>query len=893
MTTPNKQILLIDGSSFIFRAFYALPNLSSPSGVPTGAVYGVLNMLQQMQKRFSCAYWCCIFDAKGKTFRDEMYPDYKATRRETPPELIPQFSIIHKLVAALGITVIIHEGVEADDVIGSIATQHPDYDILIATGDKDFAQIVNDKIHLINTMTNEYLNHDGVMDKFGVNPTQIIDYLALVGDTVDNVPGVPKCGPKTAVKWLEKYQNLENIIINHKEISGVVGQNLADSLEWLPMAKRLVTIKCDINLNDLLPSGIKYLERQTKNTDFLLEQYQQLGFRTWFKQLRESIELPQKINKVNVYIKSPEQLSKLIKLIQKVSIMVLHENINDITSAIRLIILSDQTSNYIITLNNNIDLLNTEEYDSIKYFEVISNLLINQNVHKICLNYKQLLHSLATVNLQLMGEISDITLAHYILNSQKKHDLESIYQNELNITATNLIDIYGKGAKTQTWSQVSSPEVINNLITIVANLEQLELTIIKQLNTDELHIYQNIEIPLARALYHLEYSGIKIDKAKFANLNMTLKSRLNELEQVIYQETQNVFNINSTKQLQDVLFNKMHLPTIGIPKNTNGYSTNEESLSILSNAGYAIANTLLEHRNLSKLLNTYVEKLPLLTDKNDRIHTSLEQTVVSSGRLSSKDPNLQNIPVRNDWGRQIRQCFVAQDGYMLVCADYSQIELRILAHISGDTNLLAAFAQNNDIHKITASEIFNKSLHDVTKDERRYAKTINFGLIYGQSVFGLAKELNITRDSAKVYIDAYFNKYPKIKKYMDNIKQYAHQNEFVSTVLGRKIYLPNINSNNRILSSGEERLALNAPMQGTSADIIKIAMNNISVWLKQQNLQSKLILQVHDELIFEVPINELESIQNNIPRLMTENIMPLDVNLVVDLKYAYNWDEAH
>ncbi len=944
MANQNKQILLIDGSSFIFRAFYALPNLSSPSGVPTGAIYGVLNMLQQMQKRYSCAYWACVFDAKGKTFRDDLYPQYKATRREIPPELIPQFSIIHTLVAALGIPVIIHDGVEADDVIGSIATQHPDYDILIATGDKDFAQIVNDKIHLINTMTNEYLDYEGVIDKFNVKPEQIVDYLALIGDTVDNVPGVPKCGPKTAIKWLDKYQNLENIINNHHEITGVVGENLANSLQWLPMAKTLVTIKCDIPLNTLLINGLNDLEKKEKDVQILLQHFQDLGFKTWFKQLNETVNelnifdskntnnidnknenndknnslddtninnelinnnVNSSLNNVapqtadiiafnNTIITSVTQLKQIIATMSHIAILILHEEINNTSSKIATIIINNAQDNYIINFNQANDLLNLEPYNQEEYFIVLAELFGNKNITTTCINYKQLLYSLQHMNLlSIAGEITDITLAHYILNSQTKHDIANIYKTELNIETLNLENIYGIGAKAKKWSQLNLDEATNQAVNIVQNIRKLESQITQQLSAEELHIYKNIELPLTKVLFNMELAGIKIDKSGFAHLHMTLAQRLNQLEQQIYQETASVFNINSSKQLQDILFNRMQLPTTGLQKNTNGYSTNEETLSILAESGHSIATTLLEYRNLSKLLNTYIEKLPLVADYNDRIHTSLEQTVVASGRLSSKDPNLQNIPVRNDWGRQIRQCFIAANDYKFICADYSQIELRILAHISGDENLLNAFLQNEDIHQLTASEIFNKPLAEVTKDERRYAKSINFGLIYGKSVFGLAKELNITRDAAKMYIDAYFNKYPKVKQFMNNIKQQAHQDGFVSTVLGRRIYLPNINSNNRILSNAEERLALNAPMQGTSADIIKIAMNNIATWLEQEKLQTRLILQIHDELILEVPEREVEIISNNLKRLMTQNIIPLNVNLEVDVKIADNWDAAH
>jgi len=925
----RKDLILIDGSSFIFRAFYALPNLTSPTQKPTGATYGVANMLKQMLKKYNTPHWCCIFDAPGETFRHQMYADYKATRRETPAELIPQFADIHALVTALGIPVVIEPGVEADDVIGTLAilAKANGYNVIIATGDKDFAQIVEDNITLVNTMTNEILDHNAVIDKFGVAPQQIVDYLALVGDKVDNVPGVDKCGPKTAVKWLQQYQNLTGVIAAAPSISGVVGENLRQALPWLATAKDLVTIRTNLDVSHIIPHGVSQLMLAPADNTKLRQIYSELGFKTWLKQLDDTslvstvsapqheaktattiTSLPQNLaqmsNKKLVLLVSPTDLLHTVdKLTRENAIdrLVITLNSFDKNDALSYLIFATPDTIYVaFTLycaDNAEDLFSQQNVAAFAYesnFFAVMQPLFNSSVAKTCINYKETLTILTQKNLVLTQVVDDITLLHYVLNSKSAHTPEYIYRESL---ALDVADYAPNVAEllVQLAPHLSSNDItcLTRELFLVNYAYEVAATIRTKLSMAELKLYQTIELPLVEVLVAIENNGIKLHVTQLRQLELEITQRIQYLEQIIYRLANCVFNINSTKQLQDVLFNQMHLSTLGIKKNTNGFSTDEDSLRVLAGQRIEIANYLIEYRGLTKLLNTYISKLPPLVDKHSRLHTTFEQALVASGRLSSKEPNLQNIPIKSEWGRKIRQCFVAQDGYLLVCADYSQIELRILAHFSRDDNLVNAFNTGQDIHTITASEIFHKPLHEVSKEERRYAKTINFSLLYGKTVYGLANELEIDRATAKHYIDTYFAKYPKVLACLEQIKDFARNHGYVETVYGRRIYLPNILATNKIQREAEERLALNAPMQGTSADIIKIAMCRIQQWLTKQKLASRMILQVHDELIFEVPQDEVELVSSNLPTLMTQDFSALSVKLAVEVKTATNWDEAH
>lgn len=948
---PDNTLLLIDGSSFVFRAFHAMPEFTSPHGKPTGATYGVINMLKQLQKRYPTKHWACVFDTPGKTFRDEIHPEYKGTRKETPCTLIEQLEDIYTIVSALGIPVIMRSGIEADDIIGTIAikAKNNGQKILIATGDKDFAQLVDDDITLINTMTNEVLDYAGVVNKFSVTPSQIIDYLSLVGDKVDNVPGVDKCGPKTAVKWLDEYGNLDTIIANSAKISGVVGENLRKAIPWLATAKTLVTIDTKLSLAAINLSHLDDLICKKPNPDTLRECYTRLGFKTWLNEINrdfknvdsqltvnnpqvigndneaivvshssnlnvpEQAEITQNchpvavsdpcfkhIEKDTVTISSKAQLAKIVDEIinadQTIALLAVGNTYPE-AEYLKIVIINTNDSNYVI-LNNSTATTATDLFANDVAepdYSIELTKLLQSKVKKVLPNYKETLQLFAKTGLHLTNVIGDVTLAHYIKNSKQKHSLLTIYKEYLDLDILDLPSTTSKLNKDSIWLNNNSENnslIGKNCTTIINHTLQLEKAIRDSMDAEELKLYQETELPLAQILVDIETAGIMLDLGQFKQLDAELSARLHTLENEIYQQAGSVFNINSPKQLQEILFTNLKLPTLGIKKNTNAFSTDEDSLKLLEEQGITIATALLEYRGLGKLLNTYVNKLPILVDKNHRVHTTFEQALVASGRLSSSNPNLQNIPIKSEWGRRIRRAFIAAPGSKLICADYSQIELRILAHSSSDENLISAFNNNLDIHSATASEIFHKPLEEISKDERRYAKTINFSLLYGKTVFGLAQELNIDRFTAKTYIDAYFAKYPKIKQCMEDIKQFGRDNGYVKTVFGRRIYLPNINASNKMLREAEERLALNAPMQGTSADIIKIAMCNLVKWLNENKLKSKMILQVHDELILEVPENEVEIIQNNLANIMV-NAVNLTVKMAVEVKIADNWDDAH
>ena len=913
----DKTMLLIDGSSFIFRAFYAVRNLSAPSGIPTNATYGVINMLKQMEKKYATDHWVCVFDAKGKTFRDDIYPEYKATRRETPPELVVQIPYIHDIIDKLGIPVIVEDGVEADDVIATIAKKYAreGYDILIATGDKDFAQVVDDKITLVNTMTGEILDVAGVEAKFGVRPDQIIDYLSLIGDTVDNVPGVHKCGPKTAQKWLNEFDSIDALIANKDKLTGAVGDNFRSAIDWLPTAKRLITIDDQVNVKHVDINSLTNLTRKEPRHHELAPIFRELNFRTWLKESEfalnnnlqgeligsttDDLSNKQKFKSKTLHVLN--RAGDISQLIQKIingnkltSYSLITSDYTDILSPLMAMVITDDDNIYLIELatenNRSNELFLSDSTDLISlviaYFQA--------NCPKICINLKNNLKTLSRYLDAINGIEGDIALASYIRKSQQDQSLTAILERygQTQGSIDGFEAICGKGAKRLLWHELDSTQKNHLAKSLNEELLSAYSAIIQEIDSKELDLYKKIELPLSIILDKIEKAGMKIDLAAFQLLKGELQQKIRLLEESVFQEAGCVFNLNSPKQLQDILFNQLKLPTDGIKSNTTGYSTDEESLSILADQGIGVASLILEFRTLSKLLNTYVDKLPQAADSHERLHTTLEQTVVASGRLSSKDPNLQNIPVRTEYGQKIRKCFIAEAGHQLVCADYSQIELRILAHISNDANLIDAFNKRYDIHLATASQIFHKPQSEVTRDERSYAKSINFGLIYGKSVFGLAKELKIERSAAKLYIDNYFAKYPQVKDFMERIKKDAHRDGYVSTIYGRKIYLTNINSSNKILSQAEERLALNAPMQGSAADIIKIAMLNVDKWLQDNQLQSKMIMQVHDELILQVPDNEVSVVLENLARLMVKGIN-LNVPLEVDVKAAGNWSAAH
>lgn len=915
----ENTVLLIDGSSFVFRAFHALPNLTAPDGSHTGATYGIINMLKQMQKKYTALRWGCVFDVKGGSFRNEIYPAYKAHRPPAPTELISQLKNIYNIISDLGIPVIMKTGFEADDIIGTIAVnaQKLGYKVLIATSDKDFAQLVNTQVTLINTMTDEILDEQGVLSKFGVAPSQIIDYLALIGDKIDNIPGVEKCGPKTAVKWLAQFQTLENLLTSQDEIAGVVGQNLRKAAKWLETGKTLVTIDTGVDLSDILPLGLENLVLSEPKVDNLIQHYSQLGFKNWLRQLQsttttattdlfnnpaqesqnktldaEKNKCPDTIVQIANATEFAKVVTEIIKDNIPIALIAVPDNIKQ-PNYLKHIFIGYKDHIYIV---NNQIAAQDELFSDITpvtndYHKIIGQLMASPTP-KITANAKELFQMLSGMQLELNNVVGDVTLAHYVLDSRQPHSISYIFEQVLHMDVTDLPSNLSKNGKSSQLMIDATENNIKNCTIICQNITLVEQILRNKLDQQELKLYSEIELPLAKLLTKIEANGIMVDVHKFKVLEQKLTLKLATLEHQIYALAGCAFNINSPKQLQDILFGQLKLPTQGLKKNSTGFSTDENTLSTLQKQGIEIATLLLEYRTLSKLLNTYIVKLPPLVDKQQRLHTTYDQTVVISGRLASRDPNLQNIPVRHDLGREIRQCFIAPAKHVLICADYSQIELRVLAHFSQDENLIYAFNHGLDIHSTTASQIFNKPIEDISRDERRYAKIINFSLLYGKSVFGLSNELDIDRATAKAYIDTYFAKYPKVLSCLDGLKQSAHTNGYVTTAFGRKIYLPSINSHNKIIRDAEERVSLNAPMQGTSADIIKIAMNNVERWLYQNKLATKLILQVHDELILEAPEAEVELVQQHIQALMTQNI-ELSVKLEVSVKTAPDWDAAH
>lgn len=924
--TDTKTLLLIDGSSFLFRAFHALPNLTAPDGTPTGATYGIINMIKQLNKKYSDSLMLCVFDTTGETFRDVLHDQYKAHRSATPEELIVQLQDIFAIIKAQGIPVIMQNGIEADDIIGSIAYKASleDFKVVIATGDKDFIQLLTpeNSITLINTMNNEFIDYDRAISKYEIKPEQFIDYLTLIGDKSDNIPGVDKCGPKTAVKWLTKYNTLENIILCANELEGKVGENLRQSISWLETAKKLVTIKIDFELTNFLSvSNLNELKPYPIDTQLLEQYYTRLGFKSWLQQLKNNgitSEISLKdttqivTNKSNTTLplaldnkptclitdvnNLQQTINKIISENSPIAILIIPNDFLHIES-IKYLYVSDDKNNYIIEIQNSNALYSGElelfdnDSKTLLYLDEIKKLLLGNNP-KILANYKDTLTILSTLNLELNNVKGDLTLAHYLKNSRLSHKLSFIFNEYFQEEIIDYPLPFSAPSKSSLWVSQDSSSIHNNCIKIIEKVVALEQNITSNFNHEELKLYQEVELPLAHLLVLIEKAGIKIDVDKLYELDKILTTLLNDLEQEVYKLADIVFNINSAKQLSDVLFNKLHLPTEDIKKNSNGYSTDEDSLKKLASQNIPLADILLQYRSYSKLLNTYISKLPKLIDQDSRLHTTFEQALVTSGRLSSRDPNLQNIPIKNEYGQKIRACFIAKPGSQLVCADYSQIELRVLAHLSKDSELIKAFNDKLDIHSITASEIFNKPIDLITREERRHAKIVNFSLLYGKTAFGLSQELNIDRVTAKRYIEAYFAKYPKVKEYLDSIIREAQNYGYTQTIFGRKVYLPNINHNNKILREAEERLALNSPMQGSSADIIKIAMLKIDKWLRANNLTSKIVLQIHDELILECGEAEIELILKNLPSLMTDGYNLL-VNLEVNCKVASNWEEAH
>ena len=928
-----KTLLLVDGSSYLYRAFHALPDLRSPQGEPTGAIKGVLSMLRKLRSDFPSDYSACVFDAKGKTFRDDWYPAYKAHRAPMPADLVAQIEPLHAAIAASGWNVLMVEGVEADDVIGTLARQaaHNGVRCVISTGDKDLTQLVDEHVLWINTMSDEHLDAAGVQAKFGVHPTRIVDYLALVGDTVDNVPGVDKVGPKTAVKWLAQYDTLDNLMEHAGEVGGVVGENLRKALDWLPQARKLVTVKCDVALQ----ARFDELAAPPQDSARLHELYERCGFKNWLRELAQGSTLSLEgrggegmrssplpfVGEGQGRGVSPERqfaLSQgegdgavassgdyetllndtqldawLDKIMHAEWVCVDTETTGLDVMGARLIGISFAMEAHhaaYLPLAHHYpgapDQLNREHaLQKLKpWLESAQHKKLGQN-----LKYDQ--HIFANHGIALAGIAEDTLLQSYVLESHRTHDMDSLALRHLGVKTISYAEVVGKGAKQIGFDQVDLDTATRYAAEDADITLQLHQTLSPQLKGRLASVYRDIEMPARQVLYVMERNGVLIDSAMLATQSRELGEKLIAIEAQAYASAGQPFNLNSPKQIQEILFDKLGLPVK--KKTPSGTpSTDEEVLQELA-LDYPLPKLLLEYRGMAKLKSTYTDKLPLMVNLDTgRVHTSYAQAVAVTGRLASSDPNLQNIPIRTPEGRRIREAFIAAPGSRIVSADYSQIELRIMAHLSGDAGLLKAFALGEDIHRATAAEVFGVALDAVSSEQRRYAKVINFGLIYGMSAFGLASQLNIERSAAQQYIDLYFTRYPGVKNYMDSTRQQAREQGYVETVFGRRLWLPEINGGNGMRRQAAERAAINAPMQGTAADLIKLAMVAVQNWLEKEKMYSRLIMQVHDELVLEVPQDELTSVKKMLPKLMCD-VTELKVPLEVGLGVGSNWDEAH
>jgi DNA polymerase-1 len=913
----DKTLLLVDGSSFLYRAFHAMPDLRNRHGEPTGAIYGVLNMLRKLRNDYQADYSACVFDAKGKTFRDDWYPEYKAHRPAMPSDLVQQIEPLHQAIAASGWNILMLDGVEADDVIGTLAQQAQDgIRCVIATGDKDLAQLVNERVTLINTMSNETLDIAGVNSKFGVPPERIVDYLTLVGDQVDNVPGVEKVGPKTAVKWLAQYGTLDNLVQHADEIGGVVGENLRKAKDWLPQARRLITVKCDVEL----PQTYNQLIPPASDKEQLRKLYEHFEFKTWLRELdggKDSGASPSPAQGKKAESRTPDlhgeppagtdsahyetilteaQLDTWLDKILAADLVCVDTE----TTGLDMMNAQLVGMSFAITLHQAAYLPLAHIYpgapDQLGRAHVLDRLkhwLESASHKKLGQNLKYDMHIFANHGIALAGVHDDTLLQSYVLESHKPHDMDNLALRHLNVKTISFAEVAGKGAKQICFDQVDIATATHYAAEDADITLQLHQNLFPQIASQSglLHVYRDIEMPSMHVLYTMERNGVLIDSALLQIQSRELGEKLIALEAKAHEAAGQPFNLNSPKQIQEILFDKLQLPVK--KKTPSGTpSTDEEVLQELA-LDYPLPKILLEYRGMAKLKSTYTDKLPQMMDrKTGRVHTSYSQAVAVTGRLASSDPNLQNIPIRSAEGRRIREAFIAPPGSRIVSADYSQIELRIMAHLSGDAGLLAAFANNEDIHRATAAEIFMVAPAEVSGEQRRYAKVINFGLIYGMSVFGLAKQLGIDRGAAGAYIERYFARYPGVREYMDSTREQSKQQGYVETVFGRRLWLPEINSSNGMRRQGAERAAINAPMQGTAADLIKLAMIKVQHWLETEKLHSQLIMQVHDELVLEVPETELHLVKEMLPKLMC-GVAELQVPLLVELGEGKNWDEAH
>jgi DNA polymerase I len=890
-------LILIDASSYFFRAFHALPPLTNSKGQPTGAIYGVANMIKKLIKDYQPTQLAVIFDAKGKTFRSDWYPEYKAHRPPTPPDLESQFEPLVKLLKAMGLPLLIVEGVEADDVIGALAHQANEegIEVLISTGDKDMAQLVTERVTLINTMNNYSMTMTTVKEKFGVSPEQIIDYLTLTGDSVDNIPGVTKCGPKTAAKWLNEYQTLDNLINNADKITGKIGDYLRESLAHLPLSKRLVTIKRDVEL----PLTLEQLVLQSPNQEELIELTRELEFKNWLKDLlneSERVLVEHEIAPVTNYqlVTNPQQLDEWLTQLNACDAFCMHIKTNHVDALKAKMVgisLAIETNNPVYIPLTHQD--GSEQLPTELVLATLKPILENAQIKKIGQNMKFTYGVLKNHEITLQGIAYDTMLESYVLNSNAgRHNQDSLALKYLGYKTINYEELAGKGAKQRSFDELPIATAAPYAAEEVAICLKLHQQLVPMLDSSLKKVLTEIEMPLASVLADMEGCGVLIDPIMLKKHGQRLKERMATLEEEALNLAGRPFNLNSPKQLQEILFDEQKLPVIA--KTPTGQPSTAEAVLQELALEFRLAAVILEYRGLTKLVSTYIDALPQkINPYTNRVHTSYNQAIAATGRLSSSEPNLQNIPIRNEEGRLIRTAFIAPKNHLLLAADYSQIELRIMAHLSHDENLLKAFANGWDIHTATASEIFQTSLEEVSHEQRRRAKAVNFGLIYGMSAFGLAKQIGVERHDAQYYIDMYFRRYPRVLEYMDSTRKQAHELGYVETLFGRRLYLAEINTRNMMRQKAAERMAINAPMQGTAADIIKKSMLALAQWQNsQEDPPAKMIMQVHDELVFEVREAEVESCKEIIHKLM-ENTVTLSVPLLVSIGVGSNWDAAH
>jgi DNA polymerase-1 len=905
----GKTLLLVDGSSYLYRAYHAMPDLRGPDGGPTGALYGIINMLRRMRKEVTAEYSACVFDAKGKTFRDDWYPDYKANRPSMPEDLARQIEPIHVAVRALGWPLLMIDHVEADDVIGtlSVAAEKRGMKVIVSTGDKDLAQLVTDRVTLINTMTNETLDRAGVVAKFGVLPERIVDYLSLIGDTVDNVPGVEKCGPKTAVKWLAQYETLDGIVAHADEIKGAVGDNLRRALDFLPMARKLVTVDTACDLTPHLASIEAGLTSRPEARDELRDIFARHGFKTWLREVEvaEVVEGPGAGVEVAPVIDG-ERKYDTVQTWEQFDTWLAKINAAELTAFDTETTALDPMLAQLVGISLSVE-ANSAAYipvghrgpdhpEQLPRDEVLAKLkpwLESAEHKKVGQHMKYDEQVLANYGIAMNGIEHDTLLQSYVLESHRTHDMDSLALRHLGIKTIKYEEVAGKGAGQIGFDEVALEQAAEYAAEDADITLRLHQALYPQVAAEAglNRVYRDIEVPTSRVLRKMERNGVLIDAEKLRLQSNEIAARLIELETEAYVLAEGEFNLGSPKQIGQIFFEKLQLPVV--KKTPSGApSTDEEVLQKLAE-DYPLPKLLLEHRGLSKLKSTYTDKLPRMVNaQTGRVHTNYAQAVAVTGRLASNDPNLQNIPVRTAEGRRIREAFIAAPGHKLVSADYSQIELRIMAHISGDASLLRAFAQGEDIHRATAAEIFSVTPLEVSSDQRRVAKVINFGLIYGMSAFGLAANLGITRDAAKLYIDRYFARYPGVASYMDETRASAKEKGYVETAFGRRLWLPEINGGNGPRRQAAERAAINAPMQGTAADLIKMSMIAVQDWLEASKVGTRMIMQVHDELILEVPDSELSEVRKRLPELMC-GVAALKVPLVAEVGAGMNWEEAH